>query len=109
MYVHVCMYVLYCILIQSYIKFMRVSLFVMAGILINVRFIIPIYFGPPNPQLVPTPLQELDTWWMNNPFSLLCHTQWTNKPFNGPHFLKDILHTLHILYISSVPGVEREK
>ena len=37
---------------------MRVSVFVMVVILINVRFIVPIYFGPPNPQLLPTPLTK---------------------------------------------------
>ena len=27
--------------------------------------------------------------------------------FPSPHYLEDVLHILHILYIHSVPGVER--
>ena len=44
--------------------------------------------------------------------SLLGHAQWTKWLqftlfLNPPHFLKDSLHILSILYITSVPGVER--
>ena len=44
--------------------------------------------------------------------SLLGHAQWTKRlqftlSLNHPHSLKNILHTLNALYITSVPDVER--
>ena len=45
--------------------------------------------------------------------SLLGHAQWTKcmiaiySILNPPHFLEDILHIFYIIYITSVPDVER--